>query len=211
MINFWKGTLEMTFVWMRTALYYLLSTTAIWEAASTFGITRLNIPRQDSIKLEANHRRRPRGGAYLWLETCVNVVASWPAKAYFVVEKVVSDSSSAACIFVPLHCCINGKGKHNRREWTRWMWFVGICSIPFHEGWKKKSTAYVYKLQILKRQIGSGTSSSGARLVVAVTSAALVSLVFQALPQTVMELPPLLPVWKEAKLIVRRPDHEWKV
>lgn len=50
----------------------------------------------------------------------------------------------------------------------------------------------VYKLQILKRQIGSRTSSSGARLVVAVTSAALVSLVFQALPQTVMELPPLL-------------------
>lgn len=59
---------------------------------------------------------------------------------------------------------------------------------------EKKSTAYVYKLQILKRQIGSRTSSSGARLVVAVTSAALVSLVFQALPQTVMELPPLLPV-----------------
>lgn len=102
------------------------------------------------------------------------------------------------------------RGKRNRCEWTQWAWFVVICSKPFGWWWVGSAT-YVYKLQILKRQIGSGTSSSWARLVVAATSAALVSLVFQALPQTVMELPPLLPVRKEAKLIVKQPDHKCKI
>lgn len=68
--------------------------------------------------------------------------------------------------------------------------------------------AYIYKLQILKRHVRSLTSPRCACLVGANTSTALVSLVSQALPQTVMELSPLLPVCKEAKQIVKQPRQQ---
>lgn len=94
----------------------------IWAATPTFWIPRLNIPFNKSLTTTA-----VQGGAcvytHLWLEMCVNVVASWPAKAYLVVEKVVSDSSSAACTFVPLHCCQSQTRK------TQWMWVNSVAVI----------------------------------------------------------------------------------
>lgn len=68
--------------------------------------------------------------------------------------------------------------------------------------------AYIYKLQILKRHVRSLTSSRCARLAGANTSTALVSLVSQALPQTVMELSPLLPVCEETKQIVKQAGQQ---
>lgn len=84
---------------------------------------------------------------------------------------------------------------HNQQD------LMGV--ITYHLG-----KAYIYKLQILKRHVRSLTSSSCARLVGANTSTALVSLVSQALPQTVMELSPLLPVCKETKQIVKQTGQQ---
>lgn len=66
-------------------------------------------------------------------------------------------------------------------------------------GVRRRATTYANKLQILKRQTGRGPRPSGAALAVAVGGAALPPLVFQALPQTLVELLPLLPVCKETR------------